>query len=430
MSTPNPDIQIPAKLSFLVEPARYKVVHGGRGSSKSWSIGRALLIQAAQKPLRVLCARELQVSIAESVHKLLSDQVERMGLAPWFEVEQQAIRSSVGSEFIFAGIRNNVAKLKSMEGVDIVWVEEAEKVSSASWEVLIPTIRKEGSEIWISFNPHDAKDPTYQRFVVNPPPGARVVAMNWSDNPWFPAELRAEMEYLYRVDPEAAAHVWGGACRAQSDAQVLRGKYLVEAFEPAEDWNGPYHGCDFGFSQDPTTLVKLWIGGTRLYIEHEAYGVGVDIDKTPALFDAVPGARDAVIRADSARPETISYLQRNGYPGITAVEKWAGSVDDGVAALRSFEQIIIHPRCRHAEEEARLYAFKTDRLTGDVLPELVDRHNHVIDAMRYALQPIIRQRGWGIMDFYRQMASQPAAEQTAQADGPGRTFQTTGWHMR
>jgi phage terminase large subunit len=398
----NPDIQLPAKLSFLFEPARYKVAYGGRGGAKSWGFSRALLMQAAQKPLRVLCARELQVSIAESVHKLLSDQIVAMGLAPWFEVEQQVIRSSLGSEFIFAGIRNNAGKLKSMEGVDIVWVEEAEKVSNASWETLIPTIRKEGSEVWVTFNPQDAVDPTYQRFVVNPPPGARVVEMSWQDNPWFPAELHAEMEYLYRVDPEAAAHVWGGQCRTLSDAQVLRGKYIVEAFEPQAGWDGPYFGADWGFSQDPTTLVKLWIGERKLYVEHEAYGVGVDIDRTPEFFDRVPGARESTIRGDSARPETISYLRRNGYPGIESVTKWKGSVEDGVAALRGFEQIVIHPRCRHAEEEARLWAYKVDRLTGDVMTDLVDRHNHIWDAVRYALEPVIRSAGWGLFEYMRQ----------------------------
>jgi phage terminase large subunit len=352
--------------------------------------------------LRVLCARELQVSIAESVHKLLSDQVEAMGLSPWFDIEQQVIRSSVRSEFIFAGIKNNAAKLKSLEGVDVCWVEEAEKVSNASWETLIPTIRKPGSEIWVSFNPHDANDPTYQRFVVNPPPSARVIEMNWRDNPWFPAELRAEMEYLYRVDPEAAAHVWGGQCRTMSNAQVLRGKYVVEAFEPGDDWDGPYFGADWGFSVDPTALVKLWINERTLYLEHEAYGVGVEIDQLPAMFDRVPGAREARIRADSARPETISFMQRNGYPGIVSVVKWSGSVEDGVAALRGFEQIVIHPRCRHAEEEARLWAYKVDRLSGDVLADLVDKHNHVWDAVRYALEPVIRNSGMGIFEYMRQ----------------------------
>lgn len=400
----NPEIQLPEKLQFLFEPARYKVAYGGRGGAKSWGFARALLIQAAQRPLRVLCARELQVSIAESVHKLLSDQIATMGLDLFFDIEQQVIRSGVGGEFIFAGIRNNAPKLKSMEGIDIVWVEEAEKVSNASWEVLIPTIRKEGSEIWVTLNPQDASDPTYQRFVVNPPPGARVVQMNWQDNPWFPDALRAEMEYLYRVDPEAAAHVWGGQCRTMSDAQVLRGKYVIEAFDPQDDWDGPYYGADWGFSVDPSTLVKLWISGKRLYLEYEAYGVGVEIDKTPELFDTVPGARESVIRADCARPETISYMQRNGYAGIDGVTKWAGSVEDGVAALRGFETIVIHPRCTHAEQEARLWAFKVDRLTGDVLPDLVDKHNHIWDAVRYALQPVIRQSGNGLFEWMRQQA--------------------------
>jgi phage terminase large subunit len=400
----SPDIQLPEKLQFLFEPARYKVAHGGRGAAKSWGFARALLILTAQRPLRVLCARELQVSLAESVHKLLSDQIQETGLGAFFDPEQQVIRSNLGGEIIFAGIRNNVTKLKSMEGIDICWVEEAEKVSNASWEALIPTIRKPGSEIWVSFNPMDETDPTFQRFVINTPPDARVVQMNWSDNPWFPEVLRAEKDYLYRVDPDAAAHVWGGQCRKMSSAQVLRGKYVIEPFEPGQDWDGPYFGADWGFASDPSTLVKLWICDRRLYLEHEAYGVGVEIDQTPKLFDQVPGGREHTIRADSARPETISYMVRNGYPAMDSVVKWSGSVEDGVAALRGFEQIVIHPRCVHAAQEARLWSFKVDRLTGDVLPELVDKHNHIWDAVRYALQPIIRQSGNGFRMWVREQA--------------------------
>ena len=179
-------------------------------------------------------------------------------------------------------------------------------------------------------------------------------------------------------------------------------KVRRRSLRTAAGWDGPYFGADWGFSQDPTTLVKLWIGERKLYVEHEAYGVGVDIDRTPEFFDRVPGAREATIRGDSARPETISYLRRNGYPGIESVTKWKGSVEDGVAALRGFEQIVIHPRCRHTEEEARLWAYKIDRLTGDVMPDLVDRHNHIWDAVRYALEPVIRSSGGGLFEYMRQ----------------------------
>ena len=187
--------QFPEKLAFLFQPARYKVVHGGRGSSKSWGFARALLIQAAQRPLRVLCTREIQNSIADSVHKLLADQIAGMGLESIFTVQQTAIYGPNGSEFIFAGLRTqDINKIKSFEGVDVVWVEEGQAVSKKSWDVLTPTIRKPGSEIWVSFNPDLESDETYQRFVAQPPAGAVVVQMNWRDNPWFPPELEAERQ--------------------------------------------------------------------------------------------------------------------------------------------------------------------------------------------------------------------------------------------
>lgn len=384
------DAAFPEKLAFLFRPARYKVAYGGRGGAKSWGFARALLIEGTRRQIRVLCARELQNSIQDSVHRLLSEQIEALGLSAFYGVTKTGIVGANGTDFIFSGIRSNVTKVKSMEGVDICWVEEAEKVSEDSWEVLIPTIRKEGSEIWVSFNPNEETDPTYQRFVLHPPAGAAVVKIGHRDNPWFPDVLRKEMEYLYRVDPEAAAHVWGGECRNMGDAQVLRGRYRVEDFTPKPElWSGPYQGADWGFALDPSTLVRVWVHDNKLYVEHEAYGLGVDVVDTPALFDAIPNARDYVTRADSARPETISHMVREGWRRMTRAYKWPGSVEDGVDHLRGYESIIIHPRCRHTAEEARLWSFKIDRLSGDVLPDLVDKHNHCWDAIRYALEPVI-----------------------------------------
>ncbi len=385
-----PPAEIPDKLSFLFDPARYKVAYGGRGGAKSWGYARALLVAAARAKKRVLCARELQISIQDSVHKLLAEQIEAMGLGSFYEVQQTIIRGRNGSEFIFSGLRSNITKIKSMEGIDIVWVEEAQTVSEDSWSVLIPTIRKDGSEIWVSFNPDLDDDPTYQRFVVNPPPGTVLVKINHDDNPWFPEVLKAEMEYAYRVDPESAAHIWGGETRRNSVAQVLRGRYVVESFEPTKDFHGPYYGADWGFAVDPTTVVKCYVHARALYIEHEGYGVGVDLDDTPALFDGVPGAKEHTLRADSARPETISHMRRHGYTRIIPANKWQGSVEDGVEHLRSYERIVIHPRCKHAAEEARLWSYKVDKLTGDVLPKLDDKHDHIWDAVRYALEPVIR----------------------------------------
>lgn len=379
---------------MVYRPSRYKVGYGGRGSAKSWGFGRAAVMLASRRRTRFLCARELQVSIGDSVHKLLSDQIEAMRLAPWFEIQNNLIRGANGSEFIFTGIRNNATKIKSTEGVDICWVEEAEGVSERSWEILIPTIRKPGSEIWVTFNPDQVTDPTYRRFVTTPPPRSIVSKLSWRDNPWFSDELREEKDYLARVDPDAYEHVWEGGCRTNGDAQVLRGKYRIESFDSeGKGWDGPYYGVDWGFAQDPSVMVRCWIDGRRLMIDGEAYGIAVEMDDLGDMFKRIPGSTHYTLRADNARPETISYVRRTAGLNIMAADKWPGSVEDGVQYLRRFEEIVIHPSCRHTAEEARLWSYKRDRLTGDVLPELIDKHNHCWDAVRYGLSPMIRNQG-------------------------------------
>lgn len=389
-------IDLPEWAQDFWPPARYKIAYGGRGGAKSWNFARMLALKAATSNLRILCARELQNSIQDSVHQLIVDQINAMGLSPLFQIQEAKIIGAYGSEIMFKGVRgmkNNAQALKSLEGVDICWIEEGQTVSDASLKTLVPTIRKPGSEIWITFNPDQKTDPVY-RLAMDPPPGSIVRHVNWDSNPWFgETSLPAEREYMQRVDPDAYAHIWEGQCREFSDAQVLRGKYRIEAFEPQPYWSGPYFGADWGFSVDPTALGKLWIHDRTLCVEHEAYGVGVEIDQTPALFDKVPDSRKHIIRADSARPETISYMRRAGF-NVQGAEKGPGSVEDGVAHLRSYEAIVIHPRCRHFAEEARLWSYKVDKLSGDVLPVLQDGNDHCWDAARYALEPIIK-RGTG-----------------------------------
>lgn len=391
-------VDLPRWTQGFADPARYKIAYGGRGSGKSWAFARMLLLRAASQPTRILCARELQNSIQDSVHQLLSDQIRIMGLTGSFAVLEGKITSRCGSEFLFKGLRgmkNNAQALKSIEGMDICWIEEGQTVSDASLKTLTPTIRKPGAEIWITFNPDQETDPVY-KLAMDPPAGSWVRKVNYDSNPWFhETSLPDEMEWMRRTDADAYAHVWLGECRRFTEAQILRGKTRIEAFDPGEDWDGPYYGADWGFATDPTALVKLWIHDRVLYVEHEAYGVGVEIDHTPALFDAVPGSRSHAIRADSARPETISFMCRQGFRVMSA-DKGKGSVEDGIAHLRGYASIVIHPRCVHFAEEARLYSYKVDRLSGDILPVPVDAHNHLIDAARYALEPIM-QRGTGRM---------------------------------
>jgi hypothetical protein len=202
--------EIPEKLDFLFQPSRYKVAYGGRGAAKSWNFGRALILMSLQDKKRILCTREIQSSIKDSVHRLLRDQIESLGVTQCFEVTDRSITCSNGSEFLFEGLFRNVNRIKSLEGIDYCWVEEAESVSAESWEVLTPTIRKENSEIWVSFNTGNEDDATYQKFVVNQPENALVRKINYDDNPYFPEVLRVEMEQDKARDPHLYKHKWLG----------------------------------------------------------------------------------------------------------------------------------------------------------------------------------------------------------------------------
>ena len=375
--------------ALLFKKARYKVFYGGRGSGKSWNIARILLLLAVQKKMRVLCTREIQNSIKDSVHKLLKDQISELKLDRYYIVTRDEIRAVNGSEFIFKGLRHNIQEIKSTEGVDICWVEEAQSVSKESWDLLIPTIRKPGSEIWVSFNPHFTEDETYQRFVIHTPPNAIIKKVNYYDNPFFPDVLKEEMEYLKRIDYNYYKHIWEGECLIYDDKQVFKDKF-EPGILPVND--ELYQGSDFGFAVDPTTLVRVYIVDDYLYVSDEAYGIGVELDEIPNLYAKVPDYEKYLIRADSARPETISYLKRKFGLKIEGVEKWKGSVEDGIEFMKKFKKIIINPNCKHTLEEFRLYSYKTNS-AGDILPQVEDKYNHTIDAIRYALAPLIKAQG-------------------------------------
>lgn len=345
--------------------------------------------------LRILCTREFQVSIKESFHAELKNAIaSEPWLAAAYDVGIDYIRGHNGTEFIFRGLRHNMGSIKSMAQIDICIIEEAEDVPEASWIDLEPTIRAPKSEIWAIWNPRTDGSPVDKRFIKATPPRSCIVEMNYGDNPFFPQELEElRQQQLRTFDDATYAHIWEGKYLTRTDAQVFAGKFTSRDFVPQKNWSGPYFGLDFGFSQDPTAGVKCWVFDNDLYIEHDAGKVGLELDATAKyLIERLPGIEKHAVRADSARPESISYLRRHGLPNIAGVAKGKGSVEDGISHIKSYGQVVIHPRCKDTLHEFRSYSYKVDKHTGDIMPALVDAENHWIDALRYALEPAMRRR--------------------------------------
>lgn len=336
----------------------------------------------------MLCGREIQISIRDSVKRLLDDEIQRLGLQSIFTSTDNEIRGPNESLFLFSGIKGKATGIKSIEGITDFWGEEAQTFSQASIDTVVPTIRAVGSRLLWSWNPDLPTDPIDRMFrsEAGSPPDTIVREVNYDENPWFPEVLRKEMEYDRSRDPEKYAHIWLGKYRQNSEARVFRNWRIGEDAEFAGAAQADKRlGADFGFSIDPSCLVRCWINGRQLMVDYEAYGVGVEIDKLPELFLSVPESEKWWTTADSSRPETISYLRRHGFPNIRPAIKGARSVEEGVEFLKSFD-IVVHPRCQHMIDELTLYSFKLDPLTGDVLPVLADKDNHCLDALRYAME--------------------------------------------
>jgi phage terminase large subunit len=381
----NLQVETPEWFEPFLAPARYKGAYGGRGSGKSHAFASYIVIRCVSERTDVVCLREVQRSLKQSVKKLIENKIEALGVGQHFEIQHDRIKGRNGSIIIFEGLANHTAEsIKSLEGFDIAWFEEAQVASQRSLDLLRPTIRKPGSEILFTWNPRLNNDPVETLLRgPNPPPDTVVHEVNFADNPWFPNVLKDEMEYDKRRDPDKYAHIWLGEYVRNSEARVFR-NWAVEEFEAPP---GAIHrfGADWGFASDPTVLVRCHIIGRRLYVDHEAYQIGCEIADTPSLFLSIPEAEKWPMVADSARPETISHMRRNGFPKIQAAVKGPKSVDEGVEWLKSFD-IIVHPRCKHTIDELTMYSYKADPLTGQILPILSDKDNHVIDALRYACE--------------------------------------------
>ena len=391
-----PDVQIFPAFHFLLEPAPYKGAFGGRGGAKSYQFTDALILESFKDRHRIACLREIQASIKESVHALIAARIGEYMLGDHFKVTQDSIINKyTGSDFFFKGLKSNAAEIKSTHGITRAFIEEAENVSARSWEMLLPTVRAPGSEVWAVWNPETENNATDQLWRKYRPSGAIVRKVGWQDNPYFPAELNRQRLDCLQRDPVLYEHIWEGGYRKISEAVIFKNRVLIHDFDTPLGTRF-YFGADFGFSQDPSTLIRMYItsnddGSEELWIDYEAWGAP-ELDEMAAFYDAVPESRRWPIKGDNSRPETISFLSARGF-SIHAAKKWAGSIEDGITHLKSFKAIHIHEtRCRHMAHESRAYQYKIDK-QGNILPIPLDKDNHGWDAVRYGLDDFISDRG-------------------------------------
>lgn len=403
-------LEVPPKLiPVFTGNFRYRGSYGGRGSAKTRTFAkmtavRAMMFAQAGVSGVVLCGREFMNSLEDSSMEEIKQAIrETPWLDAFFDIGEKFIRTKDRRvSYVFCGLRHNLDSIKSKARILIAWIDEAESVSEMAWSKLLPTVRAENSEVWITWNPEDEESPTNQRFRMSPPENACIVEMNYSDNPWFPDVLEQERLNDYnRLDGPTYSWVWEGAYRKNSQAQIFAGKYEVREFTHGDDWDGPYNGLDFGFSQDPTAATQCWIHGDVLYVEFEAGKAELELDHTADyICKRIPMFDRETVRADSARPESISYLKRadpdgkrKNMPGIIGVDKGKGSVEDGIEFIKSFAMVVIHPRCQETVREFQRYSYKVDRLTGDVTKIILDKFNHYIDSIRYGLEQVMKNRG-------------------------------------
>ncbi len=382
----------------LLKPVRYKGLKGGRGSGKSHFVAERLIGDCMIDHQRVACGREYQSSIKDSVKQLVEDKIRKFGLEKDFVFTDKEIRGPYDSLFVFKGLDGKSAdSFKSLEGFTRFWNEEAQTTSKNTFDKITPTLRN-NSQLYFNWNPDSPKDPVDLFFEENKnDPQVVCIESNFPDNPWFPEELEIDMERDKRRDPDKYAHVWMGKYRRLSQSRVFS-NFRIEHFETPSDARF-YFGADWGFSNDPTVLVRCFIKGDTLFFDAEAYKIGCRIDDTPALFKTIEGSSKWPIRADSARPETIEYMNRHGFPKLEAAQKGPNSVADGVEFLKSYD-IVIHPRCVHTGDEFSFYSYKIDKKTNEVLPILEDKKNHVIDSARYALEGVRKSKSIVVNDTF------------------------------
>jgi len=390
-------IQIPKKiLNVLATKKRYKALYGGRGSAKTYSVSLMLAALGMSKKLKILCCREFQNSIKDSSLSEIKEVISKhKELSNHYQITENTIRGVNGTEFIFKGLARNIESVKSLSQVDICWIEEAETISQKSIDVLLPTIRKKDSEIWATWNPEKEDSPINKFFIENTPNNCAISKINYYDNPFFPDILEEERKNCFnRESLDIYNHIWEGDFLTKSDALVFNNFFKYEDFEIDDSFEGAYFGLDFGFAQDPTACVEVYIKDNTLYIYREAGKIGLELDDTYNFIKKnIPNINDRFCWADNSRPESISYLKRHGMDKLKPCNKWAGSIEDGISYIKSFNSVIIHTRCKEVYNEFRKYSYKVDRRTCEVLNKIEDSFNHYIDALRYSLNDMIKAKG-------------------------------------
>ena len=388
-------VKLPEKIvSALGAPRgsyQYRVLKGGRGSGKSVGAATVALIWGYAEKLTVLCVRQFQNSIRDSFYKELVEALEsNPWLADHYIVTKESITGKNGTSFIFKGLDRNPQSIKSVAKIDLTIVEEGEDIPELSWINLEATVfRQPKSEIWCVYNPRKENSPVDNRFVKNPSPNSIVVDVQWDDNPFFPERMEVLRQRDMRIfDPATYAWIWEGAYLTNSKSQVFHGRYEIKDFEPDAKWT-MVQGLDWGYSQDPTAMIRAYVNDECLWISHEAGTTGIELDDVAKVAAQIPDFHKYPTRADSAQPAMISHVKGKGLPRLEPAKKGKGSVEDGIQFIRSFRRVYIHPRCKRTLEEFNLYSWKTDRMSGDVLDVPVDAFNHWIDALRYSLEPIM-----------------------------------------
>lgn len=412
-------LQITEKLSPLFQPKRYKVLFGGRGGGKSWAVAGALLTMAANRRLRVLCAREIQKSMRDSVHRLLKDQVTKLELESFYMVFDNEIRGKNGSLFVFTGLQaHTVDSIKSFEGVDIVWVEEAHSVSKRSWDVLIPTIRKPNSEIWLTLNPDMNTDETYQRFIATPSDDTFLCEINWRDNPWFPDVLNEERLKAKRImNQEDYEHIWEGKPRTVADGAIYQHE-LINLYRENRVTNVPYDPelpvhtvWDLGWNDAMTIgLVQKGAQDIRIigYIESSHRTLDWYV-KQLEKFDYRWGTdylpHDGRTRNFQTGKSTEEMLRSLGRRSVMVQS--ATSVEEGIKAAR-----MLFPKCYFDKDNtARLleclkrYRRDVHTKTGEPMKPLHDEFSHGADMFRYLAQAVPNMQSVWEYSYHEQDAS-------------------------